>query len=90
MALTLQPDCPIQPLNFMAPNLCKSCAHSYICSQAQIISQISSAIFAYFNDFMSTWHQALVSIAADSKMKRHQSYAWPALRMNRLNLGDKD
>lgn len=52
----------------MAQNLCKSCAHSYICSQAQIILQISSAIFAYFNDFMSTWHQALVSLAADSKI----------------------
>ena len=68
MALTLQPGCPIQPWSLIPPNLFKSCMHAYICSQAQTISQISSAIFAYSNDIMSTWHQALGSIAADSKI----------------------
>ena len=68
MALMLQLGCPIQLSNLITPNLCKSCAHYNICSQVQVISQISSAIFAYFKDFMSTWHQALVSTAADSKI----------------------
>ena len=89
MALTLQPGCPMQPWSFRASDLCKSCAHSYICSQMQIISQISSAIIAYLNNIMSSSHQAFSLLLLTARFNTCP-HAWPALRMNRLNLGDKD